>query len=236
MSFRKGKKGLALLYAAALVFVLSACRVQPPASQEPGNGDIDTTPPAITTPGAVVTPGPGVNEASQNIEEYLPLKVGNSWNYVGDGNEFASYVQKVAYAKGNRYQIVINNGGTIMANVVEVREDSLVNTYRSGEEYEDKNLLGRPSNLDITLLKLPIAVGTRWVSEENSYEIMDTNATVEVPAGIFTECVTVRIVFKDQTSQSFLHYKTGVGLVQSTFETADGYTVVSRLKEYDLKN
>ncbi|MDD4833144.1 MAG: hypothetical protein PHC44_00195 [Lutispora sp.] len=169
-----------------------------------------------------------------DVSLYYPLKVGSEWEYEGEGNEYAAYTQKVIYSKDNKYQVMIDNGGTRAANIYEIKDDSIVNTYMEGEVYDEKNVLDNDANLDTVIIKLPIEVGNKWISEENSYEIIDINASVTVPAGTFEDCIIVKEIYKDKTAYRNYYYKKEVGLVKSEYKTNDGFTVSSLLKSYKL--
>lgn len=176
-------------------------------------------------------PTPPVEE--KDIGLYMPMKVGSIWEYEGEGNEYASYTLSVEYEEENRYQLARDNGGTVIADIYEVREDSIVHVYLAGESYDHSNLLKQQNNLEDIVLKLPIEVGNKWVSEENSYEIIDTKATLIVPYGTFNDCVVVRRTYKDG-SEEYMSYKEGVGMLQSEFRTGD-FSIFSRLKSFSSK-
>lgn len=180
------------------------------------------------TPAQPITP---VEE--KDIGLYMPMKVGSIWEYEGEGNEYASYTLSVEYEEENRYQLTRDNGGTVIADIYEVREDSIVHVYLAGESYDHTNLLKQQNNLEDIVLKLPIEVGNKWVSEENSYEIIDTKATLIVPYGTFNDCVVVRRTYKDG-SEEYMSYKEDVGMLQSEFRTGD-FSVFSRLKSFSSK-
>lgn len=179
-----------------------------------------------------VTPAPV--EEEKDISAYMPMQVGYIWEYEGEGNEYASYTSKIEFAENNRYQEAQDNGGTVMANIYEVKGDSIVHVYQMGENYEHKNLLKEKDNLADIVLKLPIQVGNKWVGEENSYEITDIKATITVPYGTFNDCVVVKRTYKD-ASESYMSYKDGVGLLQSEFRSGD-FKVFSRLKNFSGNN
>jgi|GEM_PF-748948 len=191
-------------------------------------------PEATPTPTLVLTPTPA-KPPVESLLGFYPLKVGNIWEYEGEGMEYASFVQRVVFGSGSKYQIIVDNGGSVMANVLVERKDAIVNTYKSGEIGSKENILGRASNVNIILLQLPLNVGNFWISEENHYEIIDTDVDVTVPAGKFEDCVAVKITFKDQTSNMIYYYKKGIGMVQSEFRTDAGDLITSKLKRYDLK-
>ncbi|HYF83951.1 MAG TPA: hypothetical protein VEB00_13090 [Clostridia bacterium] len=208
-----------------------------PSPQSPGANEptpqatLTPTPTPVLTPTPTATPTP----VEESLIDFYPLKTGNMWEYEGEGMEYASFIQKVVYSSGNRHQVTNDNGGTVMANVLEVRKDSIVNTYRSGEAYTDVNLLGKPSNLNIILLQTPLEKGNFWISEENHYEIVDIAADVTVPAGEFKDCIAVKATFKDQTSNMIFYYKRGIGMVQSEYRTDVGDLITSKLKRYEFK-
>lgn len=188
-----------------------------------------------TTPTPIPTPTPTPVSKDDSLLGFYPLKIGSMWEYEGEGMEYASYIQKVTASSGNKYQVTIDNGGTVIANVIEERRDSVVNTYRSGEAYNNENILDKPSNINIILLQAPLEKGNFWISEDNHYEIVDTEADVTVPAGEFKDCIAVKVTFKDQTSNMIYYYKKGIGMVQSEFRTDEGDLITSKLKRYDLK-
>jgi hypothetical protein len=188
-----------------------------------------------TVPVPTDTPIPTPTPVEQSMLGFYPLKEGNMWEYEGEGMEYASFIQKVLLSSGNRHQIVIDNGGAVVANVIEERKDSIVNTYRSGEVYDNENILNKSSNVNIILLQIPLEKGNFWISEENHYEITDTEADIVVPAGEFKDCIAVKVTFKDQTSNMVYYYKQGIGMVQSEFRTDVGDLITSKLKRYELK-
>ncbi|AHF08811.1 MULTISPECIES: hypothetical protein [Dehalobacter] len=190
---------------------------------------------SLAKPEPKPAPSPS-SEQTENIAAYIPLSVGNYWFYEGIGNEYASYTEKVTYQQRNQYQVIIDNGGTVTANRYEVAADRIVNTFRQSEFYEDKNILDQPSNIEAILLQSPLTSGNSWTSEGNSYEIIDTAATVEVPAGIFENCLTVKITYPESGNYSLYYYKKDVGLIKSEYVMPENEKVVSQLKEYDVQH
>ena len=217
-------KGLILIFAVLIITSTAlGCTPKPPEVTTP-------IPSPAPTPTPTPTPTPGPTEEEINIRDLMPMKVGYTWAYEGEGNEYATYTSKIEFAENNRYQEAQDNGGTLMANIYEVTGDSIIHVYQMGENYEHKNLLKEKDNLEDIILKLPIQAGNKWVAEENSYEIIDTKATITVPYGTFTDCVVVKRTYKDG-SENYSHYKEGVGLLQSEFRSGD-FKVFSRLKDF----
>lgn len=179
-------------------------------------------------------PAPSDNEEEKSIAAYLPLSVGNYWSYEGIGNEYATYTEKVTHQKDKKYQVIVDNGGTVTANRYEVTDSSIVNTLRQPEFYEDKNILDSPVNYHAVLLQSPLTLGNTWESEGNTCEIVDTMATVDVPAGTFENCLAIKITFVDSGNISYYYYKKGVGMVKTEYVMPGNDSIISQLKEYSL--
>jgi hypothetical protein len=221
-------KGLAVILCLLLTGIgLLGCTDKNPESATPPT----YTPTPLESAQQKKKPSPPVIEKS--ISAYFPMKVGYKWEYEGEGNEFDTYSQKAVFQEGNRYQLATDTGGTVMANIFEVSEDSIKNSYKMAEANDHKNLLKEKDNLAVVLLKAPIQKGNKWVSEENTYEITDTDATITVPYGTFEHCIIIKLTFKDG-SESYMHYKEGIGMVQSQFITGD-YKTLTKLKSFTQK-
>jgi hypothetical protein len=93
------------------------------------------------------------------------------------------------------------------------------------------NLLDRKSNDNITILKSPIAPGTKWDAPNGNREIIAVNTTVATPAGTFTDCITIKIAGQDSTL--YEHFKEGVGMVKREFRSGDT-KITSTLKRYTI--
>ena len=225
----KFKNIVAVLSVLLILAGVTSCA--PTVQEPPENGGVPQVTPAPT---AVVTPT-SEQPQEESLLDFYPLEEGNMWEYEGAGMEYASFIQRVAFSSENRYQVTVDNGGTVMANVLEVRRDSIVNIYKSGEAHNNENVLNKASNVNIILLQTPLREGNFWISEENHYEIIDTAADITVPAGTFEDCIAVRTTFKDQTSNMVYYYKKGIGMVQSEFRTDAGDIITSKLKRYDFK-
>lgn len=223
-------KVLIIIFILSIGAGLTFCALNPQYSGTP-----NPTPEAMPTPTATPTLTPTPTPVEESLSDFYPLKVGNMWEYEGKGMEYASFIQKVIFSSGNKYQVTIDNGGTVVANVFEISKDSIVNTYRAGESYNNENILGMANNVNIILLRTPLEKGNFWISEENHYEIIDVAADVTVPAGEFKDCIAVKVTFKDQTSNMIFYYKRGIGMVQSEFRTDSGDLITSKLKRYELK-
>lgn len=185
---------------------------------QPGGGQEVTPPPAPT----LKKPG-----------DYFPLTVGSSWQYLGEGNEYASFKRWVLFAGGNRAQTKTDNGGTVLAAVFEVTDNAVTRIFMQGEEYEDTNFLDAPPNDSTVILKAPLAVGTRWQDPKGiTREIAALDAAADTPAGTFENCIKVKVT--DQNSIIFEYYREGVGMVKSEFTSGES-RVTSTLEKYTIR-
>lgn len=183
------------------------------------------------TPSPEPTRSPSPVAEHSKVNQYLPLKVGNSWNYEGIGNEYASYSQKVTHQQDNHCQVIVNSGTSTVIRY-QITEDSILQTYRDHEFYEDKSILDLPSNIEIIVLKQPLKVGATWQSDDNLCEIVSVNDTVQVPAGSFKDCLAVKTTYKDSGNYSIDYYAKEVGLVKSEYVMDNNEKVISQLSDY----
>ncbi|MBS4021954.1 MAG: hypothetical protein KGZ79_05990 [Dethiobacter sp.] len=174
--------------------------------------------------------GPGA-EPGPKLADFFPLTQGSSWDYLGEGNEFAALTREVLFTQGNRAQIREDTGGTVSALIFEVTEDVVRRIYNQPEFYDRVSLLDQPANDNTIILQRPLEVGNRWGSPVER-EIVATNASVETPAGRFENCIKIQLTFEN--SILFEYYRQGVGLVKREFIAGDD-RITSTLKTYQIK-
>ncbi|UWG96505.1 GerMN domain-containing protein [Dehalobacter sp. DCM] len=176
--------------------------------------------------------GSSNNEDQVKPGDYFPLNQGSSWQYLGDGNEYASFSREVLYVQGNKSQIKEDNGGTVSTSVYQITDTAVTQIYFAGEDYIAGNILNQPGNRNITVIKAPIQAGTEWTAGNATREIVDVKATVNTPAGNFDNCVQVKIT--ENQSTSYEYYKKGIGLVKREFISGND-KISSILASYSLK-
>lgn len=179
------------------------------------------------------TQEPKTEVPKQNLSpaDYFPLTLGSTWDYEGEGNEYAAFTREVIFVEGDRAQIREGNGGTVSASVFQTSTEAVTRIFFKGEEYDKDNFLNTEPKDKIVILKAPLQVGTKWDDPNGSREIVDIKARVETPAGIFEDCVKVKIATKDSTLYDY--YKKDVGLVLREFTSGDT-KVTSTLKKYSI--
>jgi|GEM_PF-430934 len=175
----------------------------------------------------------GVEAPEQlSLKNFFPASVGSTWKYLGEGNEYASFMRKALFRDGDRVQLSEDNGGTVSAAVFKVTDKEILRTFLRGEEYDQKNLMKEKANDATVILKAPLKAGTKWKNSGDSREIVAIDAVVETPAGKFTDCIKVSI--KTENSTMYEYFKAGAGMVKREF-VSEGLTVTSTLEQYEIK-
>lgn len=167
--------------------------------------------------------------------DYFPIAAGSSWDYAGDGNEYAAFKQEMPYTRDSQAQLYIDNGGTMATKIVEITDDAVTQLYFEGEQYDQENLLekGFSSDEKEVLIKTPLQAGTVWNNQGSSREIMSLEENVETPAGTFADCLKIEITQPDSTAVVYEYYAPGVGLVLREFIDGEA-KVISILKGYTI--
>ncbi|HEX3032366.1 MAG TPA: hypothetical protein VHS59_09020 [Bacillota bacterium] len=172
-------------------------------------------------------PVPKPAETETTPADYFPITQGMTWEYEGEGNEYASFTRKVVFAADDKGQLREDNGGTVSAAVFKTTKDSVTRIFFMGEAYGEKNYLQEKPNENIIIIKAPLKVGTKWEEPNGTREIVDVAASVYTPYGSFNDCLRIKITAKDSTLYEY--YKKGVGLLKREFISGET-TVTSRLK------
>jgi hypothetical protein len=179
------------------------------------------------------TPQPPAKQLT--AEAYFPLNPGSLWDYRGEGNEYAEYNSRVLFREGNLAQMRVDNPGTTMAFIFEVTDDSITRVYSEEGFYEERSLLGTfQENRREIILKRPFVEGTTWTEGDRTFTIVETNATVTTPAGVFNNCLKIHSTFRGSDHEIFQFYAPNVGLVRSEFIAADTL-IMSELRKYEIK-
>lgn len=166
---------------------------------------------------------------SQELADWIPRLDNVVYSYEGTGNEYASYAWNPQFNQANYYQIVTNNGGTVLAEGFEYTDEQITRTFTRSETYFRDNFseissVSSESDAEI-FLKTPIKVGSSWESSYGAYEITSINKEITVPAGTY-QTIEVSITYPD--SQSRRYYAKDVGLVYEISQM-DSHTIESKL-------
>ena len=210
----------------SLLLVGCSKSAQPPL---PESKPSPTSTPAKTP---VITPSPAPAKEvvpAVKLADFFPVVAGSTWEYQGEGNEYASFSRKIVFTSGNLAQIREDNGGTVTASVYKISPNSITRIYNLAEAYGPTNHLKSPPNENLVILKTPLQVGTKWTEPNGTREIVDLKATITTPAGSFTQCLKVKI--SDKNSTVYEYFKSGVGMVKREFISGDT-TISSSLKKH----
>jgi len=167
---------------------------------------------------------------SITIEEYYPIEENVRYVYEGTGNEYASYDVYNDYTAEQKVQQRVDNGGTVLARIVEVRDGKLIHTYSRGEAYYRENLLGSKSSEEEVLLMEPLKEGTSWKLKDSRVRtITNLSADVTTPSGNYQ---AIEVSTEGPDGKTLDYYVEGIGLVQTLFQS-NGMEVRSSLSKIE---
>lgn len=166
-----------------------------------------------------------------NIEDYYPIKENTRYVYEGSGNEYASYHTYIDYTSDGKFQQRVDNGGTVMANVFEIKDGKLIKKYSRGEAYYRENLLNKTDGDEEILLKEPLEKGTAWtLSDSSTRTITNIDAAVSTPSGDYK---AIEVTTEGENGQTIDYYAKNVGLVKTKFvyEDTEVTSSLSKIEE-----
>ena len=166
---------------------------------------------------------------------YFPIKENTRYIYEGFGNEYADYEVNVPYIEDNKFQRMVDNGGTVVSEIIEVSEKEIARLYSRPEAYYRENLI-RKEILDYqkkedrdVLLKAPLEVGNSWkTNDDRKRTITDLAAEISVLDNTY-EAIEVTTE-SDDNGKFKEYYVKDIGLVKSVF-TMDDMIVSSTLNK-----
>lgn len=190
------------------------------------------------------------SEPIAELRNVLGLEIGRQLEYAGEGNEYAAFTSVVTHSNDNLYQLEEDNGGTVVARVIELRRDGAYEILARGEHYTRESILTsqdvtrRDRKRDRKLLPWPLREGAAWSLPDGSKAtLVAVKEERSVPAGTFDEVVHVRTVASDSPSEGGptmtgesttttmdFFYAPEVGLIERRFTQGD-FAVTSRLSQ-----
>lgn len=167
---------------------------------------------------------------SLKVEDYYPIKENVKYVYEGSGNEYASYNVNIDYTSETKLQQRVDNGGTVMAKIIEVKDGKVTRLLSRGEAYYRENLLKTNGDEEEVLLMEPLVKGTSWQLEDSRVRtITNTSVNVEIPLGSYE---AIEVTTEGPNDKTIDYYTKGIGLVKSVF-TSDGFEVISSLSKIE---
>ncbi|MHC1683992.1 MAG: GerMN domain-containing protein [Clostridiaceae bacterium] len=164
-----------------------------------------------------------------SIKDYFPIKENTKYVYEGIGNEYASYNVYTDYTSENKVQQRINNGGTEVAKVIELKDGKITKLLSRGEAYYRENLLDVKDDDEILLME-PLAKGTSWKLKDSKVRtITDISKDVTTPSGNYK---AIEVVTEGDNYKTMDYYAKDVGLVKSIFVSGES-EVISTLSKVE---
>lgn len=166
------------------------------------------------------------NPVVASPSDYFPILENTSYSYLGEGNEYASYTTIVDYTSADKYQLRINNGGTVMVEVIGIADNQVQLLYSQGETYHRENFLDQTNESPEILLKGPIETGTTWtLSDGSTRSITAIDVSMETGTGTYS---AIEVTTSATDYSSIDYYAKDVGLIK-TINIGNGYEVTSTL-------
>lgn len=149
------------------------------------------------------------------IKDYFPIKNNVRYTYEGKGNEYASYNVYIDYTSEGKVQQRVDNGGTVTAKVIELKDGKLTKLLSRGEAYYRENLLGAKGDEEEILLMEPLAKGTTWTLKDSRVRtITSTSVDITTPSGSYK---AIEVETKGPKDKTIDYYAKNVGLIKSVF-------------------
>ena len=164
-------------------FFLFGCGADPSIDNDTVKEPIEEETPTSTTEKPEPIP------TQTNLNQFF-LTDGSSAQFLGDGNEYASYSLKTQWMNENYVATYEDNGGTVMQRIYRISTDKISLLAENGEAYEAQ--MPSIEELDAmpeigVYLSTPLEVGTEF----NEWIITSTSETVETPLQIFTDVIVM---------------------------------------------
>lgn len=159
------------------------------------------------------------NKEELKLVDYYPILENTRYYYKGDGNEFAEYSSFIDYTLNDRFQTRVDNPGTSVARIYELKDGVLKVLLNKGETYHREDYLRNPTlagelTEDI-LIQEPLEKGNSWtLANGNKREITGIDIKVTVPYG---EYEAIEVTTTDANGITKDYYAKDVGLIQSKY-------------------
>lgn len=155
-------------------------------------------------------------------------------NYLGDGNEYASYRARTQWHNENSVSIYEDNGGTTVLRTYRITEESIDLIKEEGEFYDEFN----PSDEELrslpklsTLLQLPLEEGKLF----DDWMIISVNQTIDTPYQTFEKGILLEKTDESGAIQR-KYYVSGFGEIKREFIMNDDeieFSVTSTLESVE---
>lgn len=173
------------------------------------------------------TVDPETEDYDYTVDDFFPLTYNYHAQFIGEGNEFATYEVYYDFIDGDFVQSRTLSG-TSMAEIYEVTEDALYLWYQEGEVYVRENFISRVrSQVDVpldVLIKAPLEEGHYWETARGAREIVGVNTTLDIGDITYHDVLVVQVypeyeyeVDTDESVEMYEYYAPGAGLVKEEY-------------------
>ncbi len=171
---------------------------------------------------------------SAAVETYFPKIKGYAAKFEGTGNEYAPFSRTYDFIDDDYIQMRSNNGGTTVAEIVEVTEDAATIVYSQPESYAyakvDLEDVSMDDQTPYVVLAGPIELGHSWDSGRGTTrEITGINVQMSTMHGLYD---TIEVTEDTGNFINKEYYAADIGLVYTSSESTDPeapYTVIQDL-------
>lgn len=158
-----------------------------------------------------------IGEAEKKVADYFPLMENVKYVYEGKGNEFASYEVYTEYLMGDKVQQRVENGGTAVARIFEVKDGKAALLLARGEVYHRENMMAQADGPGEVMLMEPLKKGTAWTLDDGSdRSITGTETEVKTPLGTFT---CIEVITESSDGVTIDYYARNKGLVKTIYRS-----------------
>lgn len=164
------------------------------------------------------------------LEDYFPIKNNVQYYYEGKGMEYATYTVYNDYTTSSKVQQRVDNGGTVSAKVLEIKDGKLILNFTRGETYFRENFLESKSTNEDVLLAEPLEKGNKWTLKDSRVRtITGTSVDVSTPSGNYK---AIEVTTDGPNDKTIDYYAKDVGLVKTVF-TSNKMEITSSLSKIE---
>ncbi|WP_313890776.1 hypothetical protein [Psychrobacillus sp.] len=149
------------------------------------------------------------NKDEPTVSEGLPLEKANdlrqffmadqaSANFIGEGNEYASYTLKTVHLSDNYVVTYENNGGTVLQRIYKITDEKVSILAENEEAYDEKTPTLEELNTmqeKKIYLVAPLTVG----SEFGGWKVTSTTETIKTNVQTFTDVIVIEKIDEQNT-------------------------------------
>jgi hypothetical protein len=158
-------------------------------------------------------------EEQAKVQDYFPIKENVKYVYEGKGNEYAAYDVYIDYTSGDKVQQRVNNGGSEIVKVIEIKDGKLTQLFFRGETYYREDFLETGGNENEILLMEPLVKGTTWTLKDSSVRtITNTSVDITTPSGSYK---AIEVTTDNSNGKTIDYYAKNIGLVKSLFSSGE---------------